>query len=138
MHVVTAATAGMGGRVSVLLREAQLVAEARLVTELSRSQTRNIRTIDNIITHNAKATDFSGVAAERAGLSTPKSPTVNWNHIQEMRRSIDGLQKSVRGLEGSLHNPHLSPAVRATIERSLLRARMTIERMERALAGGGP
>lgn len=105
--------------------------------QFSRSQERNLETIENIIEHNAKPSDFSGVASELAGKLISKPGGGFWDHITEMNQSIVGLEKAVRGLQGSLQNPNLSPVVRGELEVGIERAQEMIDKMRAALGGGG-
>jgi hypothetical protein len=50
-----------------------------------------------------------------------------------MKNSIKGLSDAVKSLEGSLNNPNLSPAARATIEAWRNSAQTTIRAMRRTV-----
>lgn len=98
--------------------------------ELSRSQIRNLETLDNIIDKHLTDRDFSGTLRDLNGDPIPKPGGGYWNHLQEMQDSYKGLTKIKRGLEGSLHNPNLSDNNRITLQEALDKANLNIKKIE--------
>lgn len=105
---------------------------------LTRAQARNLAKIQNILTHNAKPGDFTGVALELAGKPIPKPGGGFWDHVTEMRQSVVGLEKSIEGLKGSLQNPSMTEETRGVIEAGIGTAEAVLVRMRSVLGGGTP
>ena len=53
-----------------------------------------------------------------------------------MKQSVIGLEKAIRGIEGSLKNPNLNTSTRSTLESALQRGQSTLDRMRTTLNGG--
>jgi RHS repeat-associated protein len=104
-------------------------------TVLTRTQARNMQTIDNVIKNNAKPHDFSGVRSELAGRRIPDGRGGYYDHVTEMRQSVVALERAAKGLQGSLENPNLLPPVRATLQSGVDRAMDMVVKMKDALAG---
>lgn len=68
--------------------------------ELSRAQTRNFETLDNIVNKHLTGKDFSGTLRDLQGNPVPKPGGGYWNHLQEMKDSFSGLVKITKGIEG--------------------------------------
>jgi RHS repeat-associated protein len=96
---------------------------------LTRTQQLAIRKIDNIASHHAKPHDFAGVRNELKGVQT------GFDHVTEMKNSVNGLTDAVKSLKGSLKNPGLTAKQRATISSAVDRATKILEKMQGALSG---
>lgn len=62
-------------------------------------------------------------------------PLMSWQHIPEMEDSVKGLRKALRGLNGSLKNPHIGAPEPRVITDAMRRGEQMLLRMEQALAG---
>ena len=98
--------------------------------ELTRAQSRNINTLNNIIDNNLTAGDFSGTLADLQGKPIPKSGGGFLDHLTEMKQSYTGLQGVKNGLEGSLQNPNLTSGVKAILQENLDKANFYINKIE--------
>ena len=98
-------------RTAFATTEGSLAAAEGLGTEgLRRTMNGSITSIRNIITNNGTASDFLGAARESRGVVT------GFDHVTEMKQSITGLEKAAESLAGSLKNPNLTSAARASLE----------------------
>lgn len=98
--------------------------------QLTRSQSRNIKKLNNIIDKNLTKTDFSGTLRDLQGNPVPKTSGGFWDHKTEMVQSHSALQGIVKGLEGSLQNPGLSLEARNYIQAELNRANFYLIKIE--------
>lgn len=105
------------------------VASRIAVANRSSTQQNAITKINNIIKDHAKPHDFEGVRKELQGIST------GFDHVTEMRNSLQGLRTALKSLEGSLKNPSLSNARRADLTNQVTKAKEVIQKMEDALSG---
>ena len=90
-------------------------------SNLTRAQNRNIETLNNVVNNNLTELDFSGTLRDLQGNPVPKPGGGFWDHRTEMVQSYNALQGIKNGLEGSLLNPNLEPAVRTTLQNELNR-----------------
>jgi len=97
---------------------------------LSPAQVKNINRVKNILHRNAKQHDFDGVAKELKGIST------GFDHVTEMRNSVQGLTKSIDRLTKSLKNPKLDKVGREHIQNTIDKGQKVLDRMNNALNGG--
>jgi len=98
--------------------------------QLTRAQQRNVRTLDNVINNNLTESDFSGTLRDLQGDPVPNRSGGFWDHRTEMVQSHSSLQGVRSGLEGSLRNPNLDPAVRDFLQSELNRANSYIDMIE--------
>nr|WP_207644890.1 polymorphic toxin type 28 domain-containing protein [Clostridium beijerinckii] len=98
--------------------------------ELSRAQSRNLETLDNIVDGHLTDMDFSGTLRDLQGDPVPKPGGGFWNHLQEMKDLYAGLIKIRRGIEGSLYNPNLSDSARQVLQSGLDKANANINKIE--------
>lgn len=101
-----------------------------VASQLTRAQSRNINTLNNIINNNLTAGDFSGTLADLQGSPIPKPGGGFWDHLTEMKQSYTGLQGVKSGLEGSLQNLNLVPEVRAFLQQNLDTINFYINKIE--------
>jgi RHS repeat-associated protein len=128
--LIAGATDAVGvGLLKVLSRVRKIykISKASKVIKLLDSQKRHFNKIENIITNHAKPHDFTGVMKELAGKPT------GWDHIQEMRSSVNGLKRSIRALKGSLQDPTHNAATRKIVQQKIDEASEVLRRMKDAL-----
>ncbi|MBE7720106.1 MAG: hypothetical protein E7243_11385 [Lacrimispora celerecrescens] len=106
------------------------VGAGETVAELTRAQSRNINTLNNIINNNLTAGDFSGTLADLLGKPIPKPGGGFWDHLTEMKQSYTGLQSVKNGLEGSLQNPNLTSDIKVILQENLDKANYYIYKIE--------
>lgn len=102
---------------------------------LTRSMKKRIAKGDNLIRDHCKEKDFSGIRAQKKGIPILKKNGVEYNHIQEARETIAGLDSVIISLEGSLKNPKLDKALRSYLERKVKRYKAMRGRLDEALKG---
>ena len=105
-------------------------AEKDVTSQLTRAQSRNINTLNNIINDHLTESDFSGTLADLQGSPIPNGIGGYFNHVNEMRDSYTGLKSVKNGLEGSLKNPNLNPQVRALLQEKLELTNTYMKRIE--------
>ena len=97
---------------------------------LTDAQKSRLNTLDNIIDHNLKETDFSGTLRDLQGNPVPDLKGGYYDHLTEMKQSYTALNKIKKGLEGSLQNPNLSNVDREILQNGLDEANLYIQRIE--------
>ena len=90
--------------------------------DLTRAQSRNINTLNNIIDNDLTAGDFSRTLADLLGKPIPKPVGGFWDHLTEMKQSYTGLQSVKNGLEGSLQNSNLTSDIKVILQENLDKA----------------
>lgn len=108
-----------------------------VLESLSRSQKRNVETLNNVIENNLKDHDFSGTLRDLQGNPVPKPNGGFWDHKTEMVQSYKALTGVQNGLEGSLKNPNLSPDVVKFLESELNKTNTYIQKIEDLFAPFG-
>jgi hypothetical protein len=101
-----------------------------VMNQLTHAQQGNVTTLGNVIKNNLKSTDFSGALRDLQGNPVPKPGGGFWDHKTEMVQSYKALQGVQRGLQGSLNNPNLDPAVRTFLQDELNKANSYIDMID--------
>lgn len=78
---------------------------------LTRNMEVSLTTGDNLIKDHCQAKDFSGTKIEANGGKISNGRGGYFNHIQEARDTIRGLDRVIARLNRSLENPKLDPKV---------------------------
>jgi len=105
-------------------------AKERILSGLTRSQKRNVETLNNVIENNLTEHDFSGTLKDLQGNPISKSDGTFWDHKTEMIYSYRALQKVKKSLKGSLKNPNLEYFERKFLIDELNRVRLYMHRIE--------
>jgi len=118
------------GRYRVTVQPSATQGTGSITNQLTRAQQRNVRTLDNVVRNNLTPNDFSGTLRDLQGNPVPRPGGGFWDHRTEMVQSHNSLQGVRRGLEGSLNNPNLDPAVRTFLQGELNRANTYINMID--------
>lgn len=110
-----------------------LVPAADEEVALTRSQQAAVNKISNTIRDHLTEQDLLGAARDLAGNPVPNPKGGFYQHLKEVNDALTALQESATSLQGSLTNPNLNSATRATLQQSLDLALSYIERINRIL-----
>ena len=107
------------------------------VNNLTHSQRKSIKTIENTIRDHLTEKDFSGALRDIEGNPVPRGGGRYYDHLQEMRFSYQSLTKELKSLYGSLQNPNLGEREKIIITETVQRAEIFLERIKEILILAG-
>ncbi len=109
--------------------------EQKKVTELTRSQERVLKDLDNIINDHLTEQDFSGAERDMRGDPVPNGKGGFFDHLKEVKDAATGLEKVRKSLEGSLKNPNLDNTIRKKLQDALDKTNRYLDRVDKLLNG---
>ncbi|CAM2895764.1 polymorphic toxin type 28 domain-containing protein [Hathewaya histolytica] len=98
--------------------------------ELTRTQSKYIERMNNVINDHLKESDFSGALRDLEGNPVLRPDGSAFNHKKEVEDAYVGLKKITKGLGNSLKNPNLSGATRKIIQENVDKGNYYLNRIE--------
>ncbi|MBP3851591.1 MAG: hypothetical protein J6D36_03505 [Erysipelotrichaceae bacterium] len=112
------------------------IANEKTLNNLSKANIAAINRGENCINDHVLEKDVSAVQIESSGGVIAKKDGSPYNHIQEAKGTMKGLQKSIKSLENTLKNPNLDKDTRDYLEHEMKRFQLYYSILEDAFKGG--